>query len=146
MRKGTTLGLAMGVASVLLVGAIGASFGGDATNKVKAAETAVLQPSGSISNGVRVVEVKAKKYAFMPGEIVVNQGEKVRFDLSTEDVTHGIQLKEFKVDQRIEPGKPVSVEFTADKAGTYTFHCSVFCGLGHMGMRGKLVVLPMAHP
>ena len=146
MHKGTEVGLALSVASVLLAGAIVTSSFGTETNRIKTAETVIAQPSGTVSNGVRVVQIKAKKYEFMPAEIVVNQGEKVRFDLTSEDVAHGIVLKEFKVDQRIDPGKPVSVEFTADKAGSYSFHCSVFCGMGHMGMRGKLTVLPATKP
>ena len=32
-----------------------------------------------------------------------------------------------------------SAEFTADKAGTYEYHCSVMCGSGHTNMTGKLV-------
>jgi cytochrome c oxidase subunit 2 len=36
----------------------------------------------------------------------------------------------------------VTVEFVADKAGTFTFSCSVYCGKGHRGMKGELVVSP----
>ena len=146
MQKGMIVSLAIGLASGLLVGSIGTSCAGPKTNMVNTGGTAIMTPSGTLSNGVRVIQVRAKKYEFIPGEIVVRQGEKVRLDLSSEDVTHGIELSEFKVDQRIEPGKPVSVEFIAAKAGTYAFHCSVFCGMGHMSMRGKLEVLPSTTP
>ncbi|GAA3332428.1 hypothetical protein GCM10020331_092510 [Ectobacillus funiculus] len=33
-----------------------------------------------------------------------------------------------------------SATFTADKAGTYEYHCSVMCGSGHANMMGKLIV------
>ena len=33
------------------------------------------------------------------------------------------------------------VEFVADKAGTFSFRCSVPCGSGHQLMQGTLVVL-----
>ena len=66
--------------------------------------------------------------------------------ITSADVAHGFAQSEFKVSERIEPGKPVTAEFTADKAGTYSFHCSVFCGAGHMSMRGHLKVLPAAQP
>jgi heme/copper-type cytochrome/quinol oxidase subunit 2 len=32
------------------------------------------------------------------------------------------------------------LSFTPDKAGTFTFLCDVFCGDGHEGMSGRLVV------
>ena len=101
-----------------------------------------LQLSGVIEDGMRVVKVRARKFEFVPGKIVVNEGDKVRLDLTSEDVPHGFTMSHFKLDQVVEPGKTVSVKFTADKAGTYGFHCSVFCGMGHMKMRGDVVVLP----
>ena len=33
-----------------------------------------------------------------------------------------------------------TIEFTADKAGTFPFQCSNFCGFGHGKMKGKLIV------
>ena len=33
-----------------------------------------------------------------------------------------------------------SSEFTADRAGTFPFQCSVFRGLGHKKMKGQLIV------
>jgi cytochrome c oxidase subunit 2 len=33
------------------------------------------------------------------------------------------------------------IEFTPDKAGEFTLHCSVFCGFGHHGMKARLVVV-----
>jgi cytochrome c oxidase subunit II len=37
-------------------------------------------------------------------------------------------------------GEPVTLEFVADKAGTFGFSCSEYCGSGHSSMRGRLVV------
>lgn len=86
------------------------------------------------------IHVTVSKYKFDPAEIHVKKGEKVRLILTTTDSVHGIKLDEFHVNQRIEKGAPTTVEFTADKAGTFPFKCSVFCGIGHGGMKGKLVV------
>ncbi len=33
-----------------------------------------------------------------------------------------------------------TVTFYAGKKGEYGFHCSHFCGIGHMGMTGKIIV------
>lgn len=105
-----------------------------------------MEVSGVQEDGMRVVKVRARKFEFVPARIVVNQGDKVRLDVTSDDVTHGIAMGHFKIDQVIEPGKTVSVTFTADEAGTFGFHCSVFCGMGHMKMRGDVVVLPAAKP
>jgi cytochrome c oxidase subunit II len=97
-------------------------------------------PSGEIVNGVRVIKMTAKKYEFDPSVVIVNQADKVRLQITSTDVTQGLALKEYKIDSKIEPGKTAMVEFPADKTVSFDFHCSVFCGLGHFGMKGKLIV------
>ena len=32
------------------------------------------------------------------------------------------------------------IEFVAERLGIYRFKCSVFCGLGHRRMKGRLIV------
>jgi cytochrome c oxidase subunit 2 len=39
-------------------------------------------------------------------------------------------------------GEVVTVDFVADRAGMFDFTCAEYCGTGHAGMKGKLVVLP----
>ena len=46
------------------------------------------------------------------------------------------------LEANIQPGKPARVAFTPQKPGRYDFHCDVFCGSGHEGMEGTLVVVP----
>jgi cytochrome c oxidase subunit 2 len=40
----------------------------------------------------------------------------------------------------LKKGEATPVEFIADRAGTFPFECSHFCGLGHKKMKGELVV------
>ena len=56
------------------------------------------------------------------------------------DVAHGFSLLDFNVNENLEPGKEITVEFIADKKGTFTFYCSVPCGANHKEMKGKLIV------
>jgi SAM-dependent methyltransferase len=56
------------------------------------------------------------------------------------DHDHGFKLEAFNIDQLLKKGDAVTIEFTADKAGTFPFECSHFCGLGHKRMKGELVV------
>ena len=89
---------------------------------------------------IKEFDMTAKQWEFTPSTITVNEGDTVRLNIKSEDVTHGFAISEFGVNERVLPGETTSVEFIADKKGEYTFFCSVQCGAGHGGMRGKLIV------
>jgi cytochrome c oxidase subunit 2 len=97
-------------------------------------------PSGKVVDGVRVVEVAARQFEFDPNTIVVGQGEKVRLEVTSKDVTHGFGLAAYGINQVLPPGETQKIEFTADKAGTFPFQCTIYCGAGHNDMRGQLAV------
>lgn len=82
----------------------------------------------------------AKQFAFEPATIEVSKGDRVRLIVTSTDVPHGISIPEYGINERLDVGKPVAIEFTADKEGTFTSFCSVFCGSGHSSMKGKIVV------
>ncbi len=103
---------------------------------------AVAPPlSGEIKNGVREMKVTAKKYEFLPNPIGVKIGEKVRLRITSSDVEHSFSIKEYNINQDLSKGKEKIIEFTADKVGSFTIKCNVFCGPGHGKMKGSLVVL-----
>ncbi len=108
-------------------------------------EKAAAEEGGS-SSTPQVVKMTAKKYDFDPATVTVTRGQPVRIEATAIDHDHGIEIKEFGVKQRLEKGKMTVIEFTPDKVGEFTFHCSVFCGMGHRGMKGKLVVVEPAKP
>ena len=60
-----------------------------------AQEGAPQKLSGELQDGVRVVKVVASRYKFDPDPIVVKLGEKVRIELTSADVIHGIYMPEF---------------------------------------------------
>lgn len=95
-----------------------------------------VQPTGE----TKEFEITAKQFSFEPNIITVNKGDKVKLKITSVDVTHGFAINEFDVNEQLQPGKIVNVEFVADKAGTFTFYCSIICGTGHSGMKGQLVV------
>ena len=88
----------------------------------------------------KVIQVTAKKFEFVPGNITVKKGETVVLEIKSEDVKHGFNLPDFKVRAVLEPGKTTTVRFTPDRTGQFTFHCDVFCGDGHEDMSGTLTV------
>lgn len=98
-------------------------------------------PSGGSSGGKTVeISVTAKQFEFTPSTITVKKGDHVKITITSEDVTHGFGITAFNVQTTESPGTPGVVEFDADKVGTFPFMCTNFCGSGHTGMKGNLVV------
>ena len=97
---------------------------------------------GGTVEDVKTIDVIASRFKFEPAIITVAQGDSVRLRLHSTDRTHGIAIKAFRVKALIPKiGEAVTVEFVADQAGTFDFTCSEYCGTGHGGMKGRLVVL-----
>ena len=90
----------------------------------------------------RVVHIAAKRFEFVPATVELERGEPVILELSALDRVHGFQCPELALDASIVPGEPTRVRLVPDRAGTFSFHCSVFCGDGHEDMGGEIVVRP----
>ena len=90
----------------------------------------------------KVIQVTAEKFKFTPAVIELKLGEAVVLELSSLDRKHGFQVPDLKIDESVEPGKVTRVRVTPDKAGTFPFHCDIFCGSGHEEMAGEIVVKP----
>jgi cytochrome c oxidase subunit 2 len=93
----------------------------------------------------KVIAVTAERFKFTPAVIELKLGQPVVLELTSLDRKHGFQVPDLKVDESIEPGKVTRVRIVPDKAGTFPFHCDVFCGSGHEEMAGEIVVKPGAH-
>lgn len=106
-----------------------------------AAAAAQDPPQAAVpSGGVVEIKMTAKRYQFDPNVMTVKKGQKVRLLITALDHNHGFQLPAYNINQKIFKGQTATIEFTADKAGTFPFKCSVYCGLGHRKMKGKLIV------
>jgi heme/copper-type cytochrome/quinol oxidase subunit 2 len=98
---------------------------------------------------VREIPVRVHAWGFSPRVIQVAPGQTVRFVASSDDIGHGFAINELGVNLPLRPGQKIrSPEMTVDlPEGVYEIHCSVFCGLGHPAMKGRLVVgAPRANP
>lgn len=82
----------------------------------------------------------AERYHYTPEEIHVPRGTLVTFKIRALDGTHGFKLGAFGIDQEIQENETRSITFYAAEKGEYGFHCSHLCGIGHLGMTGKVVV------
>jgi len=86
-----------------------------------------------------------KNFAFlMDGkenpELRVKQGQKVRIEFTSESGFHDWVVDEFKAaTKQVQTGGKTSVEFVADKKGTFEYYCSVGKHRQN-GMKGNLIV------
>jgi heme/copper-type cytochrome/quinol oxidase subunit 2 len=106
-------------------------------------------PSGA---HLRVIPVKVQSWKFTPGTIEVNKGDLVRlvFTTAQDEVElyngHGFGIEGYNVNVFLLKGTQQTIEFVADKPGTYTFRCTSFCSSpeaaleNHFNMTGKFVV------
>ncbi len=87
---------------------------------------AVDSTEGTMEGDVRVVDIEGGAFYYKPNEIRVKKGEKVKIVMASKDMMHDFVIDELKVKMPIaKGGETGTVEFTADKAGTYEFYCSV---------------------
>jgi polyferredoxin/plastocyanin len=108
------------------------------------------------------ISLEAKKYGYSPSRIVVNQGDTILFKPSSLDATHGFLLDGYPLEFIMRKGatflkytwedddgslqsdwdRVPDIEFTAEKAGKFTFRCTQTCGNLHPFMTGELIVRP----
>jgi len=88
----------------------------------------------------QVVKITAKRFEYNPNEIRIKAGVPVIFEFTSLDRIHGFTVPDLgAIRLTIEPGKANRITILAPKAGTYEFHCDIFCGDGHEGMTGKII-------
>jgi polyferredoxin/plastocyanin len=108
------------------------------------------------------ISLEAKKYGYSPSRVIVNQGDTILFKPSSLDATHGFHLDGHPLEFVMRKGaaflkytwedddgnlqsdwdRVSEVEFTAEKAGKFTYRCTQTCGNLHPFMTGELIVRP----
>jgi len=92
------------------------------------------------ADGEQVIKIVARKFTYAPNVIRLKKGETVILELTTSDRTHGFEAPDLGLNATIKPGAPTRIRVTPARAGTFSFHCNVFCGDGHEDMNGTIVV------
>ncbi len=73
--------------------------------------------------------------------VKVAPGEKVLFNIMSNDVIHGFNIPAAQLTTELEPGGVSSIWIRApDTPGKYLIQCLNYCGLGHAQMKAWLVV------
>ena len=104
-------------------------------------------------DGVKEIHVKAFSYGYIPRQIRVNKGDKVRLFVTNIDKASGITKNPdvtmgftiygpygLRTNMSAPRGVTVVSEFVADIAGEYAIFCQHFCGPLHLEMRGSFFV------
>lgn len=92
------------------------------------------------SDAEQVIKVTAKKFEYSPKEITLKKGVPVVLEFTSLDRMHGFSCPGLGIRSDIPPEKVTRLQFVPQKAGTFPFHCDVFCGTGHGGMTGTIIV------
>ncbi len=94
----------------------------------------------STNTSVKEFTVNGSNFAFSPTTLIVKKGDKVRIIFKNEGGFHDLKIDEFNVaTKKIQGGAQDTVEFTADKVGSFEYYCSIGEHRA-MGMKGTLTV------
>jgi cytochrome c oxidase subunit 2 len=96
--------------------------------------SAALSLRAPAADPPRRIEVVAKRFTYTPAEITLKKGEPVVIVLRSEDVPHGLKIKELDIQADVAKGATKEIAFTPTQASDFVGHCSHFCGAGHGSM------------
>lgn len=83
----------------------------------------------------------AEEGGWTPDVLHAEAGEPFTVRLTSDDVLHGFGVGHTDFEPvLVAPGTVTEVTLTFDEPGTYTYYCTVWCGLNHWRMRGIIVV------
>jgi cytochrome c oxidase subunit 2 len=91
--------------------------------------------------GERIINIQAKRFSFTPNRITLTQGVAVVLEITALDFAHGFNIPDMDIRTDLIPGKAVRVPLKPEKAGTFSFLCDNFCGVGHEQMEGTISVV-----
>ena len=92
------------------------------------------------NTAVKEFTVVGGNFSFTPNKLTVNKGDTVSITFKNNEGFHDFVLDEFSVrTKQIKAGEQQTVQFIADKTGTFEFYCSVGTHR-QMGMKGTLEV------
>lgn len=118
----------------------------------RSAEAPVVTPGTEVENvvdsttpsvnqsTVKEFAVDGTPFKFSLNEIKVKKGDTVRIVFTNVQGSHDWVIDEFNARTKILPaGQTETIEFVADKTGTFEYYCSVGTHR-QMGMKGNLIV------
>jgi heme/copper-type cytochrome/quinol oxidase subunit 2 len=104
------------------------------------AATACAVAAAAPPRGGAGIEVKASKRGFVPSQITLHRGESARIVLTSADSEHCFAVDALRIEKRIVPGRPTTLDLTPDRAGAFPFYCCLESGEAAAAERGRLTV------
>ncbi len=88
------------------------------------------------------VYVIAQRFGYVPNVLRLKKGTKYRFLMMAIDVNHGASIQSGSAGHIMRRPARVLTEtvMTFTETGQFMMYCTVFCGVGHDQMRGKIIV------
>ena len=97
-------------------------------------------PTNVTTGSVKEFIVIGSNFSFTPNTLEVKQGDTVKITFKNANGTHNFKLDEFQVaTKQIKSGQSETVEFIADKTGSFEFYCSIGNHRA-IGMKGTLII------
>ncbi len=94
----------------------------------------------AMTDSTKEITVTGQNFSFTPATITVKKGDKVKLIFKNSGGVHDFVIDELGVKtKQISGGASDTVEFIADKAGTFEYYCSIG-NHRQMGMKGTLIV------
>jgi heme/copper-type cytochrome/quinol oxidase subunit 2 len=88
----------------------------------------------------RTFKIVARKYAFTPPKIEVDQNDLVKVTLTSADIAHSFTIDGYRIAKRVGAHQTVTFEFRADQPGTFRIYCNLRQDERCKEMQGELVV------
>ncbi len=99
------------------------------------------KPAPKMLPVVNIVATADQKFA--PDHVVLHVGKRQTLRFTSTGGVHGIASTDLGIPATMITGdKPVSVNVTPKKAGTYKLPCTIVCGAGHADMALTVDVKP----
>ncbi|HEX6976777.1 MAG TPA: cupredoxin domain-containing protein [Patescibacteria group bacterium] len=105
-----------------------------------ATPNSTVQPVATTQGTSQTFTVEGGDFFFKPNEIRVKKGDTVKIIFNNSNGVHDFVIDEFNVRTKTIPdGESDTIEFVADKAGSFEYYCSV-SNHRRLGMKGTLIV------
>lgn len=88
------------------------------------------------------ITIVARNFQFVPARVEVVEDDLVRLTIQSEDNAYSFVIDEYRIVRRVPAGRSTSIEFRADRTGTFRFYSNLTNNRAHETMRGELVVRP----
>ena len=96
--------------------------------------------AGSVTGSTQTIHITAQRFSYSPARVVLKKGVPVILELSSADRLHGFDIPALGVRTDVVPGQTMRLRIVPNKVGRFAFHCDNYCGSGHEGMTGMVVV------